>query len=52
MTWLINHEPACDTDFVELPKIFRNTFPTVRRKDEGRYGEYRTRRLVCEPLNH
>jgi hypothetical protein len=25
-----------------------DTFPIVRRKDEGRYGEYRTKRLVLE----
>ena len=36
----------------------RDTFPIVRRKDEARYGEYRTKRLVLEnyerlePLKH
>ena len=25
-----------------------DTFPIVRRKDEGRWGEYRTKRLVLE----
>ena len=25
-----------------------DTFPIVRRKDEERYGEYRTKRLVLE----
>ncbi|NIN64476.1 MAG: hypothetical protein GTO63_07195, partial [Anaerolineae bacterium] len=35
-----------------------DTFPIVRRKDEERYGEYRTKRLVLEnydalePLSH
>ena len=24
------------------------TFPIVRRKDEARYGEYRTKRMVLE----
>jgi hypothetical protein len=25
-----------------------NTFPIVRRKDEARYGEYRTKRVILE----
>ena len=25
-----------------------DTFPVVRRKDEARYGEYRTKRLILE----
>jgi len=27
---------------------FVDTFPIVRRKDEARWGEYRTKRLVME----
>ena len=27
------------------------TFPIVRRKDEARYGEYRTKRLVLEAFD-
>ena len=27
-----------------------DTFPIVRRKDEALYGEYRTKRMVLEPL--
>ena len=29
-----------------------DTFPIVRRKDEERYGEYRTKRLVLEQYDH
>jgi hypothetical protein len=32
----------------EEPATILETFPIVKRKDEAKYGEYRTKRLVLE----
>jgi hypothetical protein len=31
-----------------VPVLVLDTFPIVRRKDESRWGEYRTRRVILE----
>ena len=49
--------PVCELDglYAHLYGLDRNepaqilgTFPIVRRKDEEKYGEYRTKRMVLE----
>lgn len=52
---LVLDNPEFDGLFAHLYGLTReeldyilDTFPIVRRKDEGKYGEYRTKRRVME----